>query len=117
MTGPQPPAMVPQIRTPESQTAGTYANGVGVWSTQTDITIDFLITLPPEQGTDPNGDPVIVAPQQVVSRVKIPPVLVFQLMRNLGAAQDAYEKQFGAIPDHRGATFGTPPDEPSPGES
>jgi hypothetical protein len=46
----------------------------------------------------------------VVARVKMPPSLLFQVMRNLAAAQDQYEAQFGAIPDHQGQTFQTQAD-------
>jgi hypothetical protein len=103
-------APTPQIRTPERWTAGVYANGMGVWSTQTEVTLDFFVNLPPEQGAGQTGDPVILAPQEVVARVKMPPSLLFQVMRNLAAAQDQYEAQFGAIPDHQGQTFQTQAD-------
>ncbi|MDQ1392589.1 MAG: hypothetical protein QOF30_1566, partial [Acidimicrobiaceae bacterium] len=39
---------VPQVRTPEKWHTGVYANGVGVWFTQTDFTLDFVVNLPPE---------------------------------------------------------------------
>ena len=105
---------VPQIRTPEKLTAGVYANGMGVWFSQTEITIDFFVNLPPETGQDGNGQPVLLAPQEVVARVKIPPPLLFQAMRNLAAAQDAYENQWGSIPDHQGQQLG-PPANPTEG--
>lgn len=103
---------VPQIRTPEDKAAGVYANGVGVWFVPTEFTLDFVVSLPTEVGTDPDGHQVPVAPQQVVSRVKIPPPLVFQLMRNLNSAMDQYEKQFGKIPDFMGGTTPLAPPEP-----
>lgn len=102
---------VPQIRTPEKLTAGAYANGVGVWFSQTEVTIDFMVNLPPEQGADQNGAPVLLAPQEVVARVKIPPPLLFQVMRNLAATQDRYENQWGPIPDHQGQHLGNPPNQ------
>ena|SRR5579883_746484 len=96
---------LPQIRTPERWTAGVYANGVGVWHSQTEFTIDFVVALPNEPGKDPMGNQVWLAPQEVVARVKLPPVLVFQVMRNLADNMDKYEQSFGQIPDHQGQRF------------
>lgn len=91
-----------QFRTPESLGPGAYANGCGVWSTQNEFTLDFLVSLPPEPGVHPDtGEPVIVGPQQLVSRIKLPPALIFQLMRNLNAALSQYEAEHGSIPEFR----------------
>src|ERR1700722_16094799 len=95
------PKTVNQLRTPEELKAGVYANGLGVWSTQTEFTLDFIVNLPPEQASDSEGNPVAVVPQEVVARVKIPPPLLFQVMRSLAGAQDAYEAQWGSIPDYQ----------------
>lgn len=105
-----------EIRTPEGMAAGVYANGCGVWSTANDFTLDLLVGLPLEQGQHPEtGEPVTVAPQQLVARVKIPPALVFQLMRNLNTAMEQYEQQHGSIPDFQGGLGPDgPPDSPSP---
>ena len=105
MSDPTPPPPVTQIRTPEKQTSGVYANGMGVWFTSTEFTLDFLVSLPTEMGSDQNGAAIVVAPQEVVSRVKIPPPLVFHIMRNLNAALDQYESQHGKIPDLLGGGF------------
>jgi hypothetical protein len=96
---PQGQPVAVQIRTPEKWTAGVYANGIGVWSTQTEVTLDFFVSLAPEQGTNPDGQQFLVSPQEIVARVKIPPSLVFQVMRNLANAQDQYESQWGKIAD------------------
>ncbi len=98
---------VPQVRTPEKWHTGVYANGVGVWFTQTDFTLDFVVNLPPEVGQDPEGNQLLVSPQQVVARVKLPPPLVFQVMRNLSTNLDRYEQQYGAIQEFAGPTLGT----------
>jgi hypothetical protein len=98
---------VPQVRTPEKWHTGVYANGVGVWFTQTDFTLDFVVNLPPEVTLDAAGAQVIVSPQEVVARVKVPPPLVFQLMRNLSTNLDRYEVQYGAIQEFAGPTLGT----------
>ena len=44
---------------------------------------------------------MLVSPQEVVARVKIPPPLLFQVMRNLAGAQDQYEAMWGKIPHLR----------------
>ena len=98
---------VPQVRTPEKWNTGVYANGVGVWFTQTDFTLDFVVNLPPEVSVDPTGNQLVVSPQQVVARIKVPPPLVFQLMRNLSTNLDRYEVQYGAIQEFAGPTLGS----------
>lgn len=98
---------VPQVRTPEKWNTGVYANGVGVWFTQTDFTLDFVVNLPPEVGTDAEGMQLVLSPQEVVARVKLPPPLVFQVMRNLSTNLDRYEQQYGAIQEFAGPTLGT----------
>lgn len=103
----QPP--ITQIRTPDKRAAGAYANGMGVWFTSTEFTLDFLVSLPQEMATDPTGQQFLVAPQQVVGRVKIPPPLVFHIMRNLNAALDQYEAQHGKISDLMGGDPTPPP--------
>jgi Protein of unknown function (DUF3467) len=110
VTSAEEPKPLPQIRTPERWTAGVYANGIGVWFTKTEFDLDFLVSLPHEQATSSTGDTVVVAPVEVVARVKIPPQLVFEVLRNLADQMDMYEKQHGKIPEHGGQRFGTQPD-------
>jgi hypothetical protein len=101
-----------EVRTPERWTAGVYANGVGVWSTQTEFTLDFLVNLPPQAGTGTDKPLSLV---EVVARLKLPPALIFQLLRNLSDALSKHEAQWGKIPDFKGPTFGrtelSPPSE------
>jgi hypothetical protein len=110
---------IPQVRTPEKWNTGVYANGVGVWFTQTDFTLDFVVNLPPEVSEDPTGTQVVVSPQEVVARVKVPPPLVFQLMRNLSTNLDRFELQYGSIQEFAGPTLGTDeaPTPPEPGDA
>ena len=96
-----------QFRTPEALAPGTYANGCAVWSTQNEFSLDFLVSLPPEPGTHPEtGESVTIGPQQLVARVKLPPALIFQLMRNLNASMEQYEAEYGPIPEFQGPTDG-----------
>jgi len=95
-----------QIRTPERWTAGVYANGVGVWSTQTEFTLDFYVSLPAEMGEDDQGNRMPVSPLEVVARVKIPPSLAFQVARNISDHLSRYEAQWGTPADFAGPSMG-----------
>ncbi|MDQ1393282.1 MAG: hypothetical protein QOF30_2259, partial [Acidimicrobiaceae bacterium] len=55
--------------------------------------------------------------QEVVARVKVPPPLVFQLMRNLSTNLDRYEVQYGAIQEFAGPTLGTEETPQPPGDA
>ena len=96
----QPEPEIPlqfEVNVPEDQSAGTYSNGFATWFNQTDLTIDFFIHLPMEPRTDDEGNPFMHVPVEVVSRVKIPPTLVFRLIEQLNSSYTAYEEQFGAV--------------------
>ena len=99
MTPDETPQQVPQVRTPEGLTSGVYANGIGISFSQLDFTLDFLVGLMQEQGQLPDGQMVTVLPQEVVARIRINPSLVWQIARNLTEVMQAYEDQFGSIPD------------------
>ena len=86
------------IRVPDEHEGGTYANFVNVWSTAFEFTLDFCATqppVPPEDVEDPD-DPDII-PCTVVSRVRIPATLIYQLFRTLDENLDRYEKAWGEI--------------------
>lgn len=96
-----------QFRTPEALAPGSYANGCAVWSTQNEFSLDFLVSLPPEPGVHPDtGAAVMLAPQQLVARIKLPPALIFQLMQNLNASMAQYEEEHGPIPEFRKPDIG-----------
>lgn len=81
----------PQIRVKvdDDRKHGEYANFVVVGHTAHEFTIDFCQLLPSgEQGTL-NAD--------VVSRVKVAPTMVGQIMRSLANSQSKYEDKFGSI--------------------
>ena len=93
---PTPPPM--QVIVPEDQQNGVYANGVGIWSTAHDFTLDFLSVLPSQQAMGPDGVPVIVGQARVVSRIKLPPGKIFELLQALNGELERYERQHGEIP-------------------
>jgi hypothetical protein len=75
------------------------------------------VNLPPEVSLDTDGAQVVLSPQEVVARVKVPPPLVFQLMRNLSTNLDRYELQYGAIQEFAGPTLGTEESPQPPGDT
>jgi len=86
-----------QFYVPEDQEAGTYANTVAVWHTGYDFVIDFA-TFQLIQPVDPeNPEAGAVVPARVVSRVRIPAGLVFDLIRTINARMESYEAEWGEI--------------------
>lgn len=80
-----------QVNVPPEQVAGQYANLVGVWHTPHEFAIDFCI-IQPFTG---HGPDTVAA--QVVSRVRIPPTIVFDLLRALNQDLGEYEAAYGEI--------------------
>ncbi len=80
-----------QVNVPPEQVAGQYANLVGVWHTPHEFAIDFCI-IQPFTG---HGPDTVAA--QVVSRVRIPPTIVFDLLRALNEDLGEYETAYGEI--------------------
>ena len=102
-----PPRM--EVIVPMDQSAGTYANGFGTWFNQTDFTIDYFVHLPADQRLDEEtGGSYLHAPVQVVSRIKLPPTLIFRLMQQLESSYTEYERMFGTVTP-LGETDLTPP--------
>ncbi|MFD0729764.1 DUF3467 domain-containing protein [Planotetraspora mira] len=82
--------------TPEVE-AGQYADFTSVWHTQDGFVLDFaVITRPPALADDPlSGDSYVSVPTRIVSRVRLPPAQVFELMKALEQQLTAYEKETG----------------------
>lgn len=76
------------IHVPEEEAMGHYANFVGVWHTPHEFAIDFCVVQP----FLPDGPSA-----KVVSRVRIPPTIVFDLLRTLNQNLTEYERAFGEI--------------------
>jgi hypothetical protein len=73
---------------PEDQAIGHYSNLVGVWHTPHEFAIDFCVVQP----FLPSGPGA-----QVVSRVRIPPTIVFELLKSLNQNLTEYENTYGEI--------------------
>ncbi len=83
-----------QIVVPTEHEGGVYSNFLGVWHTPYEFTLDFCTMMPP-QPSDEAGR--VVMPCRVVSRVKIPPTLVFDILRALNENMTRYEQTYGEI--------------------
>jgi hypothetical protein len=86
-----------EVIVPEAESAGHYANGFTVWGNITDFTIDFYVWQPLEPRTDDSGNSFFHQPLQVVSRVKLPPALIFRLAQELSTRLAEYEDVNGPV--------------------
>ena len=81
----QPPPQQAQIHIPEDRLEGSYADFVSVWHSKDVFVLDFAVLSQP------------TTPQQltsrVVSRVRIPPSQVFEIMKALEQQLSAWEKE------------------------
>jgi len=81
----QPQPQQAQIHIPEDRLEGTYADFVSVWHSKDVFVLDFAVLSQP------------TTPQQltsrVVSRVRIPPSQVFEIMKALEQQLSAWEKE------------------------
>jgi hypothetical protein len=76
---------------------GQYANFASVWHTQDGFVLDFaVITRPPQLANDPSsGQHFVSVPTRIVSRIRIPPSQVFELMKALEQQLTQYEQETG----------------------
>lgn len=75
-----------EINVPDDLEAGVCANVAAVWHTPYEFTIDFSVI---QQGDQPSV--------RVVSRVRIPTTVIFDLLRALNSNMTKYEEAFGEI--------------------
>jgi hypothetical protein len=84
-----------QMVVPPDKEAGVYANFLGVWHSGYEFTLDFATTQPARPSEE---DPErTVMPCLVVSRIKIPVTLIFDVVRALNENMTRYEETFGEI--------------------
>ncbi|MCW2939706.1 MAG: hypothetical protein JWN00_2691 [Actinomycetia bacterium] len=86
-----------EIAVPPEAEVGAYASFASVWRTQECFVVDFAIEIrPPEVLQDLDaGLPYVHIPARVVSRVRIPPSQVWELMKALEQNLSAYERETG----------------------
>lgn len=81
--------------TPEIE-VGTYANFAGIWHQPDCFILDFAVfTTPPQLVEDESGEKFVDLPARIVSRVRIPPEQVFEMMKALNAQLEAWERETG----------------------
>jgi hypothetical protein len=85
-----------QIQVPNELEPGVYANFLSVWHTAYEFTLDFGVTQPPQVDQEDPDAPVRVE-CRVVSRVKIPVTVLFDVLRALNENMTRYEQVFGEI--------------------
>jgi hypothetical protein len=84
------------ITIPENVRPGEYSDVVIVWHNQFGFTLDFLTQVSPEPVPVGEGGEQAL-PMQVVSRVRIPPAVIFPLLQALNENLTTYEARFGRI--------------------
>lgn len=93
---PDVPATHYELRVDSDIEGGAYADFLGVWHTAHEFTLDFAAMLPPEAIQTPDG-PAVKVPCRVTARVKVPPTLVFEILKALNQNMTGYEEEFGEI--------------------
>jgi hypothetical protein len=84
---------------PPEHEAGLYVNAFSIWHSEHEFTIDFAAKIEAQA-------PGLQEPAQalVVSRVRLPPALAFELIRSINREMADYEDEWGEIhrPRRRG---------------
>ena len=86
-----------EIEIPAEVEAGVHADFASIWHTADTFVLDFAaLRRPPELRTDPeSGQSQAVFPVKIVSRVRVAPPQIFELMKALEAQLSAWEKETG----------------------
>ncbi len=89
------------VTLPESVVPGVFADFVSVWHTGGAFTLDFAAMVNPGQpGVDEEtGEEITVVPAQVVTRVRIAPSQVFEIMKALEQQLTSWERENGSGED------------------
>jgi hypothetical protein len=89
MSTPEPAGF--NVLVPDDKVAGAYANVVGVWHTPHEFAIDFAVVQPFAGGPEGSMQALVTA------RVRVPPTIVFDLLRAINENLAEYETEFGEI--------------------
>ncbi len=84
-----------KLDVPPELEGGTYANVLNVWHTAYEFTLDFGVMQQVAEPEDP--DATVQVPVRVVSRVRIPVTLLFEVLKALNTNMTGYESTFGSI--------------------
>ena len=80
-----------QLTLPTDKAAGVFADFVRAWHTKDSFILDFSAYMEPAMRDEAADD--IVQQSAVVSRVRIPPAQVFELMKALEQQLSAWESE------------------------
>ena len=80
-----------QLALPQEKAAGVFADFVRAWHTRDVFILDFSAYTEPPMRDDEADD--IIQQSAVVSRVRIPPAQVFELMKALELQLSAWESE------------------------
>ena len=100
----QPQPLHFAIDLPDELEGGAYANVLAAWHSAYEFTLDFASTGPVRPRNPADATAGFEVPCRIVSRVKIPVPLVFDVIRTLNEEMTKYEAEFGEIrrPEQRG---------------
>jgi len=86
-----------EIAVPPEAEVGVYANLLAIWHTQDEFTFDFAVKQPSQLRQSEEGVEKVHVPARVVSRVRVPPGQVFEILKALNENMTHYERAFGEI--------------------
>jgi len=100
------------IEIPDDLQAGAYANLLNVWHTPYEFTLDFAVI----QQAQPREDGEQVVPARVVSRVRIPTGIMFEVLKALNRNLAKYEASMEELRKAQQAQEPRPPSRESDDE-
>ena len=86
------------IDVPDDVVAGHYADFASIWHTPDVFVLDFAALKGSPQVADADGQPVLDFHTRIVTRVRIPPQQVFEVMKALEQQLSAWERETGQRP-------------------
>ena len=89
----QPQETAFEIQIPPDLEPGEYANFLSVWHTPFEFTLDFAATQPSQT----MEDGVLKVPCRVVTRVRVPPPVMLDILGVLNENVGRYQQSFGEI--------------------
>lgn len=86
-----------QLIVPPELAGGVYMNFFGAWHTAYEFTLDFAVTEESRHIDPDDRDSPLRIPCRLVSRVKVPATMIFDVIRILNLEMTEYERRFGEI--------------------
>ena len=104
-----------EIQVPPEEEAGGYSNFLMIWHTPHEFTLDFAVMQPSQPAE--NG---VKVPCRVVSRIRISPTVMLDILQAMTENVARYQQTFGEIqrpgqPGQGGATYDRSADRPGAG--